>query len=468
MTANRLDEPLTQLAELGSGGWLVGGAIRDELLGRTSTDYDLALPCDPRPVARDLARVTAGHAFALSDAFGAWRVIAKDRSWQVDLTPLGGDTIAEDLARRDLTVNAIARPLEGGELLDPHGGSEDLNRGLLRMVSPEAFRSDPLRTVRLVRLATELEFAIDDATAVAAGASATGLTTVAGERVFAELRQILAGDRALAGIELLEQLRLLGVLLPELTALHGVEQNVYHHLDVYDHTIATLAAVIELERDPAPVFGAELGRAAAEFLAEPLADELTRGAALRLGALFHDIAKPRTRSVSDDGRIVFYGHDVAGAELSMEILGRLRCSERLCSHVATLARHHLRLGFLVRHAPLGPRAVYDYLDTCDPVGVDVTLLSVADRLATQGRNGERATAAHLELARELLPAAFAWHAERPRPPIRGDRLATALGIEPGPELGRVLAELTAAAYAGEIFSETDAIAHAQAWLSEAR
>jgi putative nucleotidyltransferase with HDIG domain len=463
-----MSEPLTKLQAISDSGWLVGGAIRDELLGRSSSDFDLAVPGDPRPIARDLARVTAGHAFALSDDFGAWRVIAKDRSWQVDLSPLGGADIAEDLARRDLTINAIARPLHGGDLLDPHGGAEDLRRGLLRMVSPVAFSSDPLRTVRLARLAIELEFTIDDATASAARAASKELGSVAGERVFAELRQILASDRAVAGIEMLERLGLLDALLPELTALHGVEQNVYHHLDVYDHTIATLAGAVQLEADPASLFGADLGGSVAEFLAEPLADELTRGTALRLGALFHDIAKPTTRSVSDDGRVIFYGHDVAGAELSIEILGRLRCSERLGSHVAALARHHLRLGFLVREAPLAPRRLYTYLDTCDPVSVDVTLLSVADRLATQGRNGEPATAAHVQLARELLPAAFAWHAARPRPPIRGDRLAAAIGIEPGPELGTLLAELTAAAYAGEIASETDAVSYAQAWLNEPR
>jgi len=250
--------------------------------------------------------------------------------------------------------------------------------------------------------------------------------------------------------------------------LRGIEQNVYHHLDVYDHTIATLAATIELERDPAALFGAAPGAKVSAFLAEPLADDLTRSTALRFGALFHDIAKSTTRTETDDGRIVFFGHDVAGGEVSTAILNRLRCSERLASHVAALARHHLRLGFLVREAPLSPRSVYRYLAMCDPVEVDVTLLSVADRLATQGKNGGPATAAHLELARELLPAAFAWHTERPRPPIRGDRLASAIGIEPGPELGKLLSAVTEAAYAGEVSSEDEAIAYAQTYLASER
>jgi putative nucleotidyltransferase with HDIG domain len=463
-----LSAPLQQLGELCEEGWVVGGAIRDRLLGRATTDYDFAVPGDARDLAKGLAKSADGHAFQLSDAFGAWRVIAKDRSWQIDLTPLTGDTIEQDLGNRDLTINAMAAPLHSARMIDPHGGGQDLADRVLRMVSPDAFKSDPLRALRLVRFATQLGFTIDQDTAAAAQAAAPALVGVAGERVFAELGQIIAGDHALKGIKLLDRLGILAVILPELTALRGIEQNVYHHLDVYDHTIATLAAVLKLERDPAALFGADWGEAIRSFLAEPLADELTRGTALRFGALFHDIAKSATRSVTDDGRIVFFGHDLAGAEIAGAILNRLRCSERLSSHVAALARHHLRLGFLVREAPLSPRAVYRYLATCEPVEVDVTLLSVADRLATQGKNGGPATAAHLELAGELLPAAFAWHADRPRPPIRGDRLAAAIGIEPGPELGTLLNALTEAAYVGEIASEDDAISYAQTSLSQGR
>ena len=144
----------------------------------------------------------------------------------------------------------------------------------------------------------------------------------------------------------------------------------------------------------------------ADLLAEPLADELTRGGALRFGALLHDAAKPQTRVDLGDGRIGFPHHDVEGAELSRAVLARLRASERLRTHVAALARHHLRLGFLVHEAPLDRRAVFRYLRACEPVGADVTLLSIADRLATRGRNADEAIASHLALARPLLEEAL--------------------------------------------------------------
>src|SRR5262249_34120172 len=140
----------------------------------------------------------------------------------------------------------------------------------------------------------------------------------------------------------------------------------------------------------------------ADFLAEPLSDELTRGAALRLGALLHDIAKPGTRTVSTEGRVMFIGHDQLRARLARALLTPLRAGERLRSHVAALARHHLRLGFLVHQQPVARRTIYRYLRATEPVEVDVSLLSVADRLATRGRRSEQAIAAHLELAGELV------------------------------------------------------------------
>jgi putative nucleotidyltransferase with HDIG domain len=379
-------------------------------------------------------------------------VTARDRSWQLDLLPLAGETIEEDLGKRDFTVNAIAEPLRGGDHVDPFGGLADLRARRLRMVSPQAFAADPLRSLRLARLAS------------AARAQAPALGGVAAERIFAEIKRIVIADRALDGLALMDALEVTDVVLPELTRLHGVEQSGYHHLDVHHHTRAVLAETIELERDPGRWLG-EHARAVALLLDEPLANELTRGQALRFGALFHDVAKPQTRNVTSEGRVTFMGHDAAGAQIASAALARLKASERLREHVAALTRHHLRLGFLVHETPLSRRAVYRYLHACEPVEVDVTLLSVADRLATRGRGSDVAIARHLELARELLGEALAWRANPPRPPVRGDELARAVGLERGPQIGRVLAELEEASFAGEIASADEAIERARELLA---
>ena len=463
--------PLAALADIAprhGQAWLVGGAVRDALLSRVTPDYDLAVEGDAGALARELARRAGGHAFRLSDEFGAWRVRSHQGDWQVDLTPLMGETLEQDLRRRDLTINAIARELGAGDghLIDPCGGVADLEAQRLRSVGPAAFRDDPLRVMRLARIAAELGFTPDPDTVRLAGESAMRLSAVAAERVFAELRLTLSAERAVAGLELAQRIGATAAVLPELDALRGLQQSDYHHLDVYEHTLATLQATIDLVADPSAVFGPELTPALERVLDEPLGNELTRGQALRFGALLHDIAKPLTHAISAGGRPTFFEHDVRGAELATQMLTRLRASDRLTTHVAALARHHLRLGFLVHERPLPPRAIYRYLSTCEPVEVDVTVLSVADRLATRGRNADRAVELHLELAREMLADALAWRRSRPRPPIAGDELARALGIVPGPRLGQLLAELTEAAYAGEIDGEQQILAHARTWLAQ--
>jgi len=448
------------LAELGEEAWLVGGAVRDRLLGRATSDYDLAVPRHPRMLARELARATGGHAFSLSDGFGAWRVVGDGHDWQVDVLPLVGETIETDLANRDLTINAIAQPVHGGDRVDPFDGVGDLQARRLRMVSSAAFQADPLRVLRLARLACELDFRVDPRTAEVARATVSRLDQIAPERVFSELKRIVVCDRALSGLSLMDELGATEVVLPELTQLHGVEQSAYHHLDVHDHTRAVLGEVMEIERDPGRLFG-DYGEELAAVLDEPLANELTRGHALRFGALFHDVAKPRTRGVTPEGRVTFIGHDAGGADMARAALTRLRASHRLTEYVADLVRHHLRLGFLVHDSPLPRRAIYRYLHACEPVAVDVTLLSAADRLATRGKNSEPAIARHLELARQPIGEALAWRARRPRPPVGGRVLARELGIEPGPEVGRLLQELEEASFAGEISSPGEAIARAR-------
>jgi poly(A) polymerase len=464
MRTERGDLPAA-LGRLEVPAWLVGGAVRDRLLGRPTADYDVAVSGDAQAVARQLARAVSGHPFELSEGFGAWRVVAREERWNVDLLPLAGETIEADLARRDLTVNAMAQPLPDGELIDPFGGARDLAERRLRMVTPEAFAQDPLRALRLVRLVSELGFETDPDTAARAAAAASGLAAMAPERVFTELKRIIASERALTGLRLMDELKITAVLLPELDALHAVEQSAYHHLDVYEHTLGVLAQAIELERDPELLLGAH-APAVEEYLSGVLANELTRWQALRLGALLHDIAKPRTRRVSAEGRVTFLGHDALGAEEARSILVRLRSSERLADHVAALTRHHLRLGFLVHEAPLTRRGVYRYLRDCAPVQVDVTVLSIADRLATRGVGSDAAVASHLELARQLLGDALAWAAAPPRAPIRGDELAAALGMTPGPELGAILADLEEAAFAGEVDSPRAAVSHARELLKE--
>ena len=439
-----------------AAAWLVGGTVRDAVLRRPLRDVDLVVRGDPEPAARAVASHVHGAVFPLSEAFGAWRALDRREGWCCDVSTLRGATIESDLAARDFTVNAVAVPLAGGAPVDPLHGLADLADGRLRVVGgPDlestAYATDPLRPLRLARLATELPLSPDADTERLTREAAARVTQASPERVFAELRRILAAERALEGLALADRLDLLGAVLPELDALRDIEQSHFHHLDVHGHTLEVVGRQIELERSLAATFGAEIAEPLERVLAEPLADELTRGEALRFGALLHDVGKAGTRSVRPDGRVTFIGHDRVGAEMVKAICRRLRTSERLRSFLAGLAAHHLKLGFLVHERPLSRRAVFRYLAACEPVEVEVTLLSCADRLATRGRRHQSAIAAHLALARGLMAEALAWRAQggAPRPPVRGDELAAELGIAPGPELGRLLGALAEARFAGD-------------------
>ena len=453
------------LAE-GEDAWIVGGAVRDAIRGRPVVDLDLAVDADERGFARGIAERAGGVAFELSAEFGTWRALAADRSWHADVARLRGPTIEADLGQRDFTANAIAVSLRDPAAgpIDPTGGAADLEAGVLRAVSARSFADDPLRILRAARLGAELGLEPAPGTRELALESSTRAGEPAGERQLAELRLLISGADPIAGLRLLDELGATAAVLPELAALRGVIQNPNHHLDVHDHTIEVLEQLLAVERD----LDRYAGEAAGEvrmLLDQPLADDFSRGAALRFGAVLHDVGKPVTRRQHPDGMVSFIGHDREGASIVAAACVRLKASRALSRHLEALALHHLHLGFMARERPLSRRREYEYLRLTAPVAADVTLLTIADRLSARG-SGPTASAAmieaHLELARELLPAAVRWHRDGPpRAPLAGDQLAAAIGIEPGPKLGRLIGEIEAAVYTGEVETADEAIALAK-------
>jgi poly(A) polymerase len=184
---------------------------------------------------------------------------------------------------------------------------------------------------------------------------------------------------------------------------------------------------------------------------------------MRWAALLHDAAKPQTRGELPGGRVTFLGHDTAGAELAKRVLGRLRTSAKLRDYVAALTLHHLDAGFLVHQRPLDRRTIWRYLRATAPYTEDITVFTVADRLATRGKNADRAIAAHLEVANELLAAA---REPPPAPLVRGDELVRDAGVPAGPQLGTILAQLEEDRYAGDVTTRDEAIARARELAQE--
>jgi len=454
------------LSALGPGeaGWLVGGCLRDELLGRRIRDIDVALDGDPEALARTLADRFGGGVYATSDTFGGWRVVVGDL--RIDVAALRGGPpggppdpatralrLEADLRARDVTVDALARPFDGDSIVDPLSGLDDLAAGRLRLCSPASLDDDPLRVLRLARLARVFDLVPDAAATEAAIRASSGLSRVSGERVRDELCSLLGTRAAPVALRDLAVWGALAVILPEVDRLRGVEQNPYHHLDVFEHTLEALTYIVGVV--------AQLG--GRRFLTTPAEAGMPGVEPLvpvSWAVLLHDIGKPVVRVVDDQGRVIFWHHDETGRQMCADIGRRFNLSNRFVEYVGTLVRQHLRLGFLTREQPLTRRALARYRRDVSPWVFESVVVSLCDRLATRGeKTSLESMARHYRLARTVWTAV----SKAPAPQLLGgEEVMGLLGIEPGPAVGRALDALEEEVEAGEV---TD-VAGARAFVAE--
>ncbi|MBI4571324.1 MAG: HD domain-containing protein [Chloroflexi bacterium] len=468
-------------------GYLVGGSLRDLLLGRAPADLDLAV-AGPSPgrtpaFARALADRLGGHFVLLDEERGTARIVLDEGAVRIiDVARLRGD-IESDLAQRDFTIDAIAAPIDAlvagdtVELIDPASGLRDLRSRTVRLVAEQALVDDPLRLLRAVRIAAQLDFAIDRATAEALRRHAGRIGDVAAERIRDELARCLATPRAAQALRLLDSLGLLDLLLPEVTAGRGVEQPKEHHWDVLGHAFEAVAALDFLlaEEEPSGRRERSFRRALWDALAvEPglrahLAVEVSEGRSratlLKLAGLLHDVAKPQTRAPDATGRIRFFGHAELGAETARAVLRRLRFSRREADLVALMVEEHLRPGQLgaTDTEPPTRRALFRFYRDTGDAAESILLLSLADALAARGPRmdldrwrGHAAYVAHV-LTRRREEETIA----RPQRLLTGDEIMAALAIGPGPAVGRLLDALEEAQADGEVASHDEALAFAR-------
>lgn len=453
------------LAPLQGPAWIVGGGVRDALLGRAVTDVDVVVSGDPRAEASRLARAHGAGRFRLSRDFGAWRVQGGDLSVLVDVMPLLGGSLQSDLSRRDFTINALALPVTGDDhIIDLHGGMHHLKTRRLVLAAPSALDDDPVRILRLARLASSLGFAVDPDTRGASRRATARMDDAPGERLMEEFVRIMCLPDATAALRTLDDVGGLGGLVPELEDCRGVDQSEYHHLDVLDHTLEVVRTVTSIAHSPEGVFRGDSGLVA-KRLAEPLADGLTRGEALRLTALLHDMAKAETRGVTSEGRVTFRHHDSVGADMADSWLRRMRVSNRLREFVVRGIRHHLDLGFMVHRQPLSLVQYDRYLRRVAPDAVPAIVLSVSDRLATDGpRTTESQITRHLALARDVLRAHTVILQREPvGSAMDGAALMNVLERPAGPWVADLLVAIREERLMGRLASIPDTECFARSW-----
>lgn len=440
--------------------YLVGGAVRDLWLGRRPGDIDLMCTA-PLALAKRLGDLHGAAVVPFVNKTDApcFRVVNRaDPEDFLDLVPIHGGSVQADLAKRDFTINAAAiRVAPGGMLaenIDPLGGAADLRAGLVRMASPEAFAADPLRLLRAVRFAAELDFTIEPGTLDAMAAHAGQITTVAAERIVKEMFAVFGVADSASHIKRLDDVGVLDLLFPEIAPMKGCRQNDHHHLDVWGHSLAVLENLEQILAGRVACFGDQAAAAIDNNLSTP-----HRLAVLKLAALLHDVGKPGVRSVdAETGKIAFLGHEEAGAEVAAAIAERLKLSRPDRDLLTLLVANHMHALFW-SEPEVKPKTI---LKWCRRLGEDIIpliLLSMADTLSTLGPAADEATRQrHIAWAGETVQAYYAdiQPVIQKKPLVTGKDLI-ALGMKPGPGMGRVLEKLRQAQDAGEIGDRNEAL-----------
>lgn len=464
------------LTHHGIESWLVGGYVRDRLLGRSNRDIDIVVSTKAMDVASEVARLVGGRDVLLDEANQVVRVVLPRADYQLyfDFSTIRGN-IEDDLAHRDFTINTITINLaeitgiqSTVEVVDPFSGQHDLKQGLVRTIDDQVFRQDPVRLLRAVRLAAELGFTIESSTETFIRRDHHLITRVAAERVREELCRLLAAPNATGSLRWLDRLDLLDVILPELATTKRVEQPKEHFWDVFDHSIETVAAVENLmKKDEEKAQDGVLALVPwSPVIAAHFEEEIggqSRKELLKLAALLHDTGKPMTKSVDESGRMRFLGHAKEGAAITGRILERLRFSARETKMIQKMIEYHLRPSQLSNDELPSHRAIYRYFRDAGDVGIDTLFLSLADLLATGGPAlNLGAWQRQVKIVNYVLSKRFEEQAVvAPMKLIDGHDLIDRFGMSPGSKIGELLEAVREAQAAGEVTTREDALAFVQ-------
>lgn len=410
---------------------LVGGSVRDALLGRLGNDLDFTTDARPDDVLK-IVRPWADSVWEVGIAFGTvgvqkeGRVGDERQDFQIEVTTYRseaydrtsrkpevsyGDSIEDDLVRRDFTVNAMAVALPQKEFIDPHGGLQDLAAGVLRTPgTPEAsFSDDPLRMLRAARFAAQLDFEVAPDVVAAMKAMAERIEIVSAERVREELNKLILSGHPRKGLALLVDTGLAGRVLPELPELRLESDEHHRHKDVYEHSLTVLEQAIDLEEN-----GPDL--------------------VLRLAALLHDIGKPRTRRFEKDGGVSFHHHEVVGAKLTKKRMTALKYSNELVRDVSRLVELHLRFhGYGT--GEWTDSAVRRYVRDAGPLLDRLHKLTRSDCTTRNKRKAAALSRAYDGLEERIAQLQEQEELDSIRPDLDGNQIMETLGVGPGPVIG---------------------------------
>ncbi len=416
------------------GAFLVGGSIRDMLCGRSPLDYDVAVLGDPLEFARQIAARTKGRLIEIGKP-GQMIIRVVSETAIIDIVQAKDASIQKDLMARDFTINAMAYDLSAGQLVDPMGAQHDLNNRIIRMVSEDIFKRDPVRLLRAYRIAAQFAFEIESKTKAAIAENAPLIRQSASERVRDELFKLLQSDGSHPYLCQMADNDLLFTIMPELVDLKRCRQNQHHQFNAWEHTLLAfyhLEKLLKSRTESATGAGAQLagGIAEAQF------------SLLKFSMLIHDIGKPSTQKADRNGTLHFYGHEQRSAQMAEHICRRLRCSNQVAETVQFLVRHHLgplHLYTARRQQNATPRAVTRFFIKCGAFLAELLVMAAADALGKTEKHSRRNSAfmAFLVQLKQDFETEFKPRASRSQL-ISGQDLIAEFGLNPSPLFKKIL------------------------------
>lgn len=474
------------LADLDTPVYIVGGAVRDAYLRRPIQDVDMVTPGGGRALARQIANRLKGDYYTLDDERDVGRALVNTPEGKVvfDVARFRGADLHADLSDRDFTINAIAVDLRGdlNALIDPLDGLTDLREKRLRRCSPQAIPNDPIRALRAVRQSTQFGFRIEPETLRDARAAAPRLNDVSPERSRDEFFKLLSLARPAAALRVADALGLLEVLIPEVRALHGLQQADNHVYDAWNHTLAVvdylhdILITISPQRTDETAAQFSLGMMVMALdryrgrlqthLNTHWANDRSHVALLMLVALLHDIGKPLIPPPTEPGVRRFAGHAKLGAEMAEARSIALRLSNAETERITVIVREHM-LRLLWEEEPT-PVNLHRFWWRAGAAGVDVVLLALADYLGTVAMKIDQDTWLRVvERAGVLLHAYYEQYHQLVEPPtlVNGNTLQAALKLKPGPVIRELLDLIREAQVEGRVLTADDALALARSHLN---
>ncbi len=434
--------------------FIVGGTVRDIIIGVQPRDVDIVTLGDPKKLAQDIAANIRGRIVELGKpGMKIFRIVTRKQTY--DIAPANGNSIEEDLNKRDFTINAMAMSLDNNndrqKIIDPHNGIADLNNKTIRMISSANLRTDPIRLLRAYRIGSLLDFTIDRETSRAIKKASSLINTSAEERIKDELIKLFSTPRSRHYILMMNDTGLLTAIFPELSPLKDCSQNSFHQYDAFEHTLKAYGFLEKLLHDPdsltSEIVSLKTFLPAAKY-----------NAMLKYTILLHDIGKPSARSIDLKGHIHFYSHEKISADMAAKINQRLRLSNLEQNYVDFIIRHHLRpLSLFNAYSKnrLSRKSISRFFLQCGQMTNDLLIHTVADLFGKGINNNTRTFLKFLNYMIKLYTDSFLPKKTNP-PLINGDDLIHEFGLKPSPLFSKILQHVEEERFSDNIATRKEA------------